>query len=193
MFARPHVPGSLQHHDQPVFTMPVRSVEQMRRKLHAQTKKMPGLEGSPSSSASGVAPAWLFRLLRNARGAGRPHSLGPVATAGRPLASVENTTASPSRTGRTGSLGGARQSGRQRPWPLAPCQEQSALCGAIQCLLQIARSPVPVRSALAQLLEPPWYGPVCQVVWGGAARLPPIPMNNDRNQPTKNVSHGLAR
>jgi hypothetical protein len=23
--------------------------------------------------------AWLFRLLRNARGAGRPHSLGPVA------------------------------------------------------------------------------------------------------------------
>ena len=57
---------------------------------------------------------------------------------------------------------------------LAPCQEQSALCGALQCLLQIARSSVPVRSALAQLLEPPWYGPVCQVVWEGRSREAPL-------------------
>jgi hypothetical protein len=28
--------------------------------------------------------------------------------------------------------------------------------------------------------EPPWYGPVCRVVWeGGAARLLPIPMRHD--------------
>ena len=56
--------------------------------------------------------AWLFRLLRNTRGAGRPHSLGPVATAGRPLAPMENTTASASGTNRTGSLGGVAQHGR---------------------------------------------------------------------------------
>src|ERR1700681_2937561 len=50
--------------------------------------------------------ARLFRLLRNTRGAGRSHSLGPLATAGRPLAPMENTTASASGTNRTGSLGG---------------------------------------------------------------------------------------
>src|ERR1700724_1528138 len=36
--------------------------------------------------------AQLFRLLRNAGGARCSPPLGPVATAGRPLASVENTT-----------------------------------------------------------------------------------------------------
>src|SRR5712692_5910076 len=49
--------------------------------------------------------ARLFRLLRNARGADRSHSLGPAA--GRCLAPVENTTTSPSGTGRTANLGGA--------------------------------------------------------------------------------------
>jgi hypothetical protein len=38
--------------------------------------------------------ARLFQLLRNARGADRSHSLGPVSIAGRSLAPVENTTAS---------------------------------------------------------------------------------------------------
>src|SRR5713101_1131680 len=51
--------------------------------------------------------ARLFRLLRNARGADRSHSLGPAAAAGRSLAPVENTTTSPSGTGRTANLGGA--------------------------------------------------------------------------------------
>ena len=34
----------------------------------------------------------LFRLLRNARGVDRSHSLGPTAITGRSVASVENTT-----------------------------------------------------------------------------------------------------
>jgi hypothetical protein len=75
-------------------------------------------------------------------------------------------------TGRAGSLGGVVQYGRQRPWPLASCQEQSALCRALQCVLHITRSPVLDRSALAQLLEPPYTDPY--VRWcgrGGAARL----------------------
>src|SRR5947208_13711928 len=54
--------------------------------------------------------------------------------------------------------------------------EQSPLIGAFQCIFQIARSPLLVRSLLAQLLEPPWYGPVCQVVWEGRSReAPPYP------------------
>ncbi|MFZ2138733.1 MAG: fumarylacetoacetate hydrolase family protein, partial [Xanthobacteraceae bacterium] len=40
----------------------------------------------------------------------------------------------------------------------------------------IARSPLLDRCALAQLPEPPWYGPVCQVVWEGRSReAPPYP------------------
>ena len=75
------------------------------------------------------------------------------------------------------SLGGAAQYGRQRPWSLVYRPEQSPLCRALQCLLQIARSPILVRSALAQLLEPPCTDPYAR--WcgrGGAERLPPIPI-----------------
>ena len=44
--------------------------------------------------------ARLFRLLRNARGTGHAHSLGPVAIAGRSLAPMENPTAPPNDTAR---------------------------------------------------------------------------------------------
>src|SRR5208283_4327644 len=53
----------------------------------------------------------------------------------------------------------------------------SPLRRAPQCVLQIARSPIPVRRLLAQLLEPPCTDPYAR--WcgrGGAARLPPIPI-----------------
>ena len=45
----------------------------------------------------------LFRLLRNARGVDRSHSLGPAAIAGRSVASVENTTSPSCGTDRTAS------------------------------------------------------------------------------------------
>src|SRR6476660_5970671 len=120
--------------------------------------------------------AQLFRLLRNAGGARCSHALGPVATAGRPVASVENTTSPSCGTDRIASLWAVVQYGRQRPWPMVHRPEQSPLTGAFQCILQIARSPLLDRCALAQLLEPPWYGPVCQVVWEGRSReAPPYP------------------
>ena len=77
----------------------------------------------------------------------------------------------------TAGLWGTAQYGRQRPWSLASRPEQSPLSRALQCPLRIARSPLLDRSALAQLLEPPYTDPY--VRWcgrGGAERLPPIPI-----------------
>ncbi len=88
-------------------------------------------------------------LIALTRGVDRSHSLGPVAIAGCSLAPMENTKASPSSTHRTGRLGAIAQHGRSRPWTLAYCPEQSPLRGTPQCPLQIARSPVPDRCALA--------------------------------------------
>jgi hypothetical protein len=48
--------------------------------------------------------AQLFRLLRNARGVDRSHSLGPAAITGRPVASVENTASPSCGTDRTAGL-----------------------------------------------------------------------------------------
>jgi hypothetical protein len=60
--------------------------------------------------------ARLFRLLRNAPGAHRPHALGPAAAAGCSLASVENTTTPPGGTCRKRGLDmGCKEHGRQRP------------------------------------------------------------------------------
>jgi hypothetical protein len=117
--------------------------------------------------------ARLFRLLRNARGVDRSHSLGPAAIAGCLLALMENTKASPSSTHRAGNLGAVVQHGRSRPWTLASRPEQSPVRRTLQCLLQIARSSGPDRTALALLLEPPYTDPY--VRWcgrGGAERLP---------------------
>jgi hypothetical protein len=117
-------------------------------------------------------------LQINARGADRSHSLGPVATAGRSLAPMENTTASPGGSCRKWGLAmGCKEHGRQRPRSMASCPQPSPLRRALQCVLQIARSPIPVRRVLAQLLEPPCTDPYAR--WcgrGGAARLPPIPI-----------------
>jgi len=52
----------------------------------------------------------LFRILRNARGAGRFNPLGPVVTLGGYVAAVENTAPSP---GGPGGTGGARAAGEQ--------------------------------------------------------------------------------
>src|SRR5260370_30488688 len=93
------------------------------------------------------------------------------------MASVENTASPPCCADRTASLRGTVEHGRQRPWPLASRPEQSPLHRALQCPLQIARPPVLDRSALAQLLEPPYTDPYVRWCgWGGAARLPPIPI-----------------
>src|SRR5258707_6556849 len=117
----------------------------------------------------------LFRLLRNARGVDRSHSLGPTAIAGRSVASVENTTSPSCSPDRTASLGGTAQYGRKRPWPLEHRTEQSPLCWAFQRLLQIARSPNLGRNVSA-ISRTAVYGPVRTVVWEGRSRkAPPYP------------------
>src|SRR3984893_1301550 len=91
------------------------------------------------------------------------------------MASVENTMSPPCGADRAASRRGTVQHGRQRPWPLASRPEQSPLHRPFHCPLQIARPAVLDRSALAQLLEPPYTDPY--VRWcgsGGAARLPPL-------------------
>ena len=114
--------------------------------------------------------AQLFRLLRNARGAGVLDSLGPVATTSSSLAAVENTTPSPgSSVGTGGSPATGQQYGRQRSRSLVPREGQSPVCGAFQCVLQIARASDVDRWVLAQPTRTAVYGPVRTVVWQGSA------------------------
>jgi hypothetical protein len=63
--------------------------------------------------------------------------------------------------GVSGELRNMAGSGRG-PWHLA---RSKALSVGLSNAYFKSLGLVPVRSALAQLLEPPWYGPVCQVVW----------------------------
>src|SRR5258705_13158223 len=94
--------------------------------------------------------ARLFRLLRNARGADRPHSLGPIATAGRSVAPMENPTAPPRGTHRKWGLRvGCKEHGRQRPRSLVSRPQQSSLYWALKCILQIARPAILVPIVLA--------------------------------------------
>jgi group II intron reverse transcriptase/maturase len=126
-----------------------KSLERFKRRIREITRRARGV--SITTTMDELAPymARLFRRLRNARGVDRSHSLGPAAAKSSSMAPMENTTASASGTHRAGSLGAAAQHGRKRPWPLAYCPEQSALRGTLQCSLQIARSPVLDRRALA--------------------------------------------
>ena len=71
--------------------------------------------------------ARLFRLLRNARGVDRSHSLGPVTIAGRSVAPMENPTAPPRGTHRKWGLRvGCKEHGRQRPRSVASRPQQSS-------------------------------------------------------------------
>ena len=162
-------------------TIAPKSLERFKQQIRDITRRAKGVSIKTTMEELATVYAGLarlFRLLRNARGADRPHSLGPAATAGRSVAPMENTTAPSSGTHRKwGSQGELQEHGRQRPWSLASRPEQSSLFWALQCILQIARPAILVRSVLAQPLEPPYTDPY--VRWcgrGGAARLPPIPI-----------------
>src|SRR5450631_1075437 len=94
--------------------------------------------------------ARLFRLLRNARGVDRSHSLGSVTIAGRSVAPMENPTAPPRGTHRKWSLRvGSKEHGRQRPRSLVSRPQQSYLYWALKCILQIARPAILVPIVLA--------------------------------------------
>src|SRR5258706_1233265 len=133
-------------------TIAPKSLDRFKQRIRDITRRAKGVSIKATMeelARYNVGLARLFRLLRNARGADCSHSLGPLATAGCLLAPMENTTASASGTHRAGSLGAIAQHGRQRPWTLASRPEQSPLRGTLQCLLQIARSPVLDQSGLA--------------------------------------------
>ena len=91
------------------------------------------------------------------------HSLGPVAARAALLASVENTTASPSGTGREWGLRvGCREHGRQRPrsWYLARSR------------------------ALSIELSNAYFKSLGLPSWEGRSReAPPIPINPKSSQP----------
>src|ERR1035437_164186 len=95
--------------------------------------------------------------------------MGADAIAVGVVATVENSAASPRGADR---IGGSRTAGEEycRQWlrPLASDPKPRPLSGSVQRVLQIARSPLPVRSMLAQPLEPPYTDPY--VRWCGRGR-----------------------
>jgi len=96
-----------------------KSLERFKQRIRDITRRAKGVSITATMEELATVYAGLaqlFWLLRNARGVGRSHSLGPVAIAGRPLASVENTTSSPCGTDRQrGLVMGCQEHGRQRP------------------------------------------------------------------------------
>ena len=162
------------------------TLERFKRRIRDITRRAKGVSITTTMDESSLVYAGLarlFRLLRNARGIDRSHTLGPAATAGCSLAPVENTTAPPGGTCRTRGLAmDCQEHGRQRPRSLVSRPKQSPLDRALKCALQIARSPVLVRRLLAPNFSnrrgtdpyARWCGR------GGAARLPPIPINPER-------------
>ena len=90
-----------------------KALERFKERVREITRRAKGVRGA-GAVYEGLAR--LFRILRNAAGADRLNTLGPVATPGGCVAAVENTTPSPG--GITGT-GGARPAGeqysRQRP------------------------------------------------------------------------------
>jgi hypothetical protein len=109
--------------------------------------------------------AQLFRLLRNARGADWPNSVGAAKTSECFVAAVENTTSSPSGSAPVGSAATAGQPYRQqRSRPLVSCPCRGPVSRALQCVLQIARTFGFVRWVLVQPTRTAVYGPVRTVV-----------------------------
>jgi len=76
------------------------------------------------------------------------------------------------------------------PWYLA---RSRALSRALKCVLQIARSPIPVPTVLAPLLEPPCTDPYAR--WcgrGGAAQVAHVRLCYDSRSLVELVAHALA-
>ena len=136
-------------------TIAPKSLERFKQRIRDITRRAKGI--SMTTTMEELAPymrgwrGYLFRLLRNARGVDRSHSLGPAAIACRSMASVENTASPSCGTDRTASFRGVAQYGRQRPWPLVHRSEQSPLCRALQCPLQIARKVAGFDQAFASV------------------------------------------
>jgi RNA-directed DNA polymerase len=62
---------------------------------------------------------------------------------------------------------GCDSHGSQQPWTVARVHHGGAVLGTARRLLRLARLALPRAAVTAQPAEPPWYGPVCPVVWEG--------------------------
>src|SRR6478736_376021 len=113
-------------------TIAPKSLERFKQRIREITRKAKGVSIKTTIGHLYAGLARLFRLLRNARGADRPHSLGPIATAGRSVAPMENPTAPPRGTHRKWGLRvGCKEHGRQRPRSLVSRPQQSSLYWAL--------------------------------------------------------------
>ena len=95
-------------------TIAPKSLERFKRRIrdHAKGQRRQHRDDNGRTGPVYAGLARLFRLLRNARGVDRSHSLGPAAIAGCLLAPMENTKASASSTHRAGNLWAVVQHGR---------------------------------------------------------------------------------
>jgi hypothetical protein len=149
-----------------------KAVRRFKTNVREITRRARRQRGDDDSGTGSVQAGLgqLFRLLRNARGAGVPHALGPLATASRVVATVENTP--PSSRPRYSRWRFVRDWPRIRPAAgsaVVPRTRQGPLGGAVQCLLRLAR-PFPIdRRCVAQPTRTAVYGPVRTVVWRGSA------------------------
>jgi hypothetical protein len=98
-------------------------------------------------------------------GAVIPHWLDPTAASVCSVAAMENTTPRPGSAHRQrGVAADRKQHYRQRARSLVLGPIQACLGAALQISLPPALSSAAGRRAIAQLLEPPWYGPACPMV-----------------------------
>jgi RNA-directed DNA polymerase len=92
-------------------------------------RRQPGDDDSGTGSVH-AGLAQLLRLLRNARGAGVPHALGPIAIASRVVATMANSSSSSRGVARAGSPSAAgRTYGRQRARPLVLAKAKALSVG----------------------------------------------------------------
>jgi retron-type reverse transcriptase len=116
--------------------------------------------------------AQLLRLLPNPDGAHQTRSVDTPEIAHVSLAAVEDRTkplpgaAPPRRQQVPGGSGGGFTDR-----VLAHVRTRDGPVGSAQPLLRRSRiAPSPHRALTLNLVEPPWYGPVCPVVWEGRRR-----------------------
>jgi len=103
-------------------TIAPKSLERFKQRIRETTRRAKGVSiKTTMEELAKYMRGWrgYFGFCETPEVLTRSHSLGPVTIAGRSLAPMENTTASPSSTHRTRSLGRVAQHDRQRPWPLA--------------------------------------------------------------------------
>ena len=170
-----------------------KAVQRFKRRVRQLTRRSRGVSLKQmveqlASYLRGVAR--LLRLLRDLDGTPGPRLVDTSAAPLRHLEAVEGL--SPPSAGTDGS--GARPGtgvdyGVPLPRALARQSVQGDARCLSQCLLQLARTSTIGHPVNAYPAEPPWYGPVCPVVWEGRHReVPPYPRSENTCTKVKDSS-----